>query len=185
MLKTQTNARWIDFFRLCWWRAPVSAGSLVFYNHTWSLWSLLSHYLVDVVYLLVQHCHGRQLSLNAEPQSLGQRGRFRLLLCCPREWFKVLPVRTVTAGWHYRFCLDFLLLSRGSRSGLPQTSVGLSFIVVLSSVYPPAFKPVADPVGLRTWAAEERRWSSQRLFNFQYILFLEGVLRVNVILVHK
>lgn len=70
------------------------------------------------------------------------------LLCFPRKWVKVLPVRTGKAGWHYQFCLDFLLLSRRSRSGLLQTSVGLSFIVVLSSVYPPAFKRVADPAGL-------------------------------------
>lgn len=128
---------------VCW------LGS-VFYNHTSSLWSPPSHYPLDVFYLLVQHCHGRQLSLNTERQSLGQRGRFCLLLCCPRQCLKVLPVRTVKAGWHYQFCLDFLLLSRGSRSALLQTSVGLSFIVVLSSVYPPAFKGVADPVGLRT-----------------------------------
>lgn len=49
---------------ICWF------GSL-FYNHTSSLWSVLSHYPVDVFYLLVQHCQGRQLSLNIEAQSLG------------------------------------------------------------------------------------------------------------------
>lgn len=59
VLETQTNARWIDFFHLCSWRAPVIGWfDSVFYSHTSSLWSLLSHYPVDVFYLLAQHCHG-------------------------------------------------------------------------------------------------------------------------------
>lgn len=54
----------------CWF------GSLFPNPHT-GLWSLLSHHLVDVFYLLVQHRPGGQLSLGPEAQScdgVGQRG---------------------------------------------------------------------------------------------------------------
>lgn len=121
VLETWTNARWHDFFHLCSRRAPVMGWfDSVFSSHTSSLWSLLSHYPVDVFYLLAQHCHGRQLSPNTETQSLGQRGRFLCTaLLSPRMIKRFFPVRTVEAGWHYQFCLNFLLLSRGSRSGSP------------------------------------------------------------------
>lgn len=78
-------------------------------------------------------------------------------------------MRTGKAGWHYQFCLDIVLLSRGSRSALLQTSVGLSFIVVLSSVYPPAFKGVADPVGEEQRRQEDRH-TSFLIFSTSYFL---------------
>lgn len=47
------------------------------------------------------------------------------------------------------FASIFLFCHGEAAQVLLQTSVGLSFIVVLSSVYPPACNRVADPVGLR------------------------------------
>lgn len=65
---------------------------------------------------------------------------------CPRQWLTVLPVRTIKPGWHYQFCLDFLLLSRGIRSGVPSDVLWPSFIMVLVSIPPTAFNGAADPV---------------------------------------
>lgn len=95
------------FLRLCSWRDPVTTGSVPFSTTTLRICGVFSHYPVDVFYFWVQHCRGRQFSLNTEPLSLGQCGHFCLLLCCPRRWLKVLPVRSVKAGWHYQFCLEF------------------------------------------------------------------------------
>lgn len=151
VLETQTNARWIDSFRLCSWRAPV-IGWLdpVFYSHTSSLWSLLSHYLVDVFYLLAQHCHGRQLSLNTETQSLGQRGRFLFTALLSPRMIKGSSLRgPLKRAGITNFASIFFFCHGEAAQALLQTSVGLSFIMVLSSVYPPAFNRVSDPVGLR------------------------------------
>lgn len=152
VLQTQTNARWFDFLAsvlvAC---SSLPAGLVPFSTTTHRIWSLLSHYPVDVFYLLVQHCHSRQLSLNTEPQSFrGNVGVFLFTaLLSPRMIKGFFPVWNVEAGWHYQFCLDFLLLSRRSRSGAP-SDIRLAFH---SSWYcrlfiDLLFKRVADPVGL-------------------------------------
>lgn len=154
VLETQTNARRLDSSHLCSRRAPVTGlvGFCFLSSHTSSLWTVLSHYPVDVFYLLAQHCHGRQLSLNAaETQSSGQRGRFPVYCSSvPPPTIKGSSLRgPLKRAGITDFASIFLFCHGEAAQVLLQTSVGLSFIVVLSSVYPPACNRVADPVGLR------------------------------------
>lgn len=161
VLKTQTDARRGDSFRLCWWRFSGTWVGSLFYNRSSSLWSLLSHYPVDVFYLSVRHCHGRRLGSNTGRQSLGQRGRWCLLLCCPRRRGKVPSVCTAKTALALPILPQFSFFCHG---GAAQASFGHP-LAFHSSCYCPLFiRLLSNESGAAYVEAEERRWSSQSLF---------------------
>lgn len=87
---------------------------------------------------------------NTETQSLGQRRRFLFTaLLSPRMIKGSSLCGPLKRAGITNFASIFFFCHGEAAQVLLQTSVGLSFIVVLSSVYPPAFNRVADPVGLR------------------------------------
>lgn len=144
MLATKRNAGFFPLSSQCDLFGLLSARLPFYYDdHDSSMWHFLflsvSHlwwmFIFYMKYLLVQHCHGRELSCSTKVlpssdkfgqkegtpgelcrsfQKIRKQGTFVQpfrtagLLCCPNTKQQSLPawtVESVESGWHYRFCL--------------------------------------------------------------------------------